>query len=51
MKSWADIGFEIEMTADGSPTLRLLESVDPQKDHGDICGGTNAGACAHHVVD
>lgn len=35
MKSWAEIGFEIETTADGSPTLRLLESVDPTKYRGE----------------
>lgn len=29
MKTWRDIGFEIEITADGSPSLRLLQSVDP----------------------
>lgn len=35
MKSWAEIGFEIETTGDGSPTLRLLESVDPTKYRGE----------------
>lgn len=35
MKSWADIGFEIEVTKDGSPTLRLLHSVDPEKPYGE----------------
>ncbi len=28
MKSWSDIGFEIEITGDRSPSLRLLQSVD-----------------------
>lgn len=35
MKSWAEIGFEIETTGDGSPSLRLLESVDPTKYRGE----------------
>lgn len=35
MKSWKDIGFEIEITKDQSPTLRLLESVDPAKPYGE----------------
>ncbi|MFS4459915.1 MnmC family methyltransferase [Bdellovibrio sp. HCB2-146] len=49
MKSWADIGFEIEMTADGSPTLRLLESVDPLKDHGESMHHS-AGACGETLL-
>ncbi len=35
MKTWQDIGFEIEITGDGSPSLRLLTSVDPTKDKGE----------------
>ncbi|WP_413557018.1 MnmC family methyltransferase [Bdellovibrio sp. HCB209] len=35
MKSWKDIGFEIEITKDESPTLRLLESLSPDKPHGE----------------
>ncbi|MGE5086539.1 MAG: MnmC family methyltransferase [Bacillota bacterium] len=35
MKSWGDIGFEIEITKDNSPTLRLLHSVDPEKPYGE----------------
>lgn len=35
MKSWTEIGFEIETTGDGSPSLRLLESVDPAKYRGE----------------
>ncbi|MFM6927902.1 MAG: MnmC family methyltransferase [Bdellovibrio sp.] len=35
MKSWDDIGFEIEITKDSSPTLRLLHSVDPEKPYGE----------------
>lgn len=35
MKSWKDIGFEIIITSDGSPTLRLLEATDPSKEHGE----------------
>lgn len=49
MKSWADIGFEIEMTADGSPTLRLLESLDPLKDHGESMHHS-AGACGETLL-
>lgn len=29
MRTWNDIAFEIEITGDGSPSLRLLHSVDP----------------------
>ncbi len=35
LKSWADLGFEIEITKDQSPTLRLLESLDPSKPYGE----------------
>ncbi|UOF02022.1 MnmC family methyltransferase [Bdellovibrio reynosensis] len=35
MKSWADIGFEIEITRDESPSLRLLHSIDPNKPYGE----------------
>ncbi|UYL08125.1 MnmC family methyltransferase [Bdellovibrio sp. SKB1291214] len=35
LKSWEDIGFEIEITKDQSPTLRLLESLDPAKPYGE----------------
>lgn len=35
MKLWKDIGFEIEITGDESPSLRLLSSVDPLKDRGE----------------
>lgn len=35
MKSWKDLGFEIETTKDGSPSLRLLESSDPARDKGE----------------
>ncbi|MDG0816618.1 MnmC family methyltransferase [Bdellovibrio svalbardensis] len=45
MKSWQDIGFEIEATMDGSPTLRLLESVDPTKFRGESMHHSG-GACA-----
>lgn len=44
MKTWADIGFEIEPTKDGSPTLRLLESIDPAKDRGESMHHSG-GAC------
>jgi hypothetical protein len=35
LKSWGDLGFEIEITKDQSPTLRLLESLDPTKPYGE----------------
>ncbi|WP_413584085.1 MnmC family methyltransferase [Bdellovibrio sp. HCB274] len=35
MKSWQDLGFEIEITKDESPTLRLLQSLDPAKAFGE----------------
>ncbi|WP_413574476.1 MnmC family methyltransferase [Bdellovibrio sp. HCB290] len=35
MKSWQDLGFEIEITKDQSPTLRLLQSLDPSKEFGE----------------
>lgn len=35
MKSWTDIGFEIERTKDDSPTLHLIESLDPAKPYGE----------------
>jgi hypothetical protein len=35
LKTWADLGFEIEITKDLSPTLRLLESLDPMKPYGE----------------
>lgn len=35
LKSWENIGFEIEITKDQSPTLRLLESIDPTKPYGE----------------
>jgi hypothetical protein len=49
MKSWADIGFEIEMTRDGSPTLRLLHSVDPERDRGESMHHS-AGACGETLL-
>ena len=35
MKSWGDVGFEIEITQDQSPTLRLLEPNYPDALHGE----------------
>jgi hypothetical protein len=35
LKSWENIGFEIEITNDQSPTLRLLESLNPEKPYGE----------------
>ncbi|WII71014.1 MnmC family methyltransferase [Bdellovibrio sp. 22V] len=49
MKSWQDIGFEIEITGDGSPSLRLLQSVDPLKDRGESMHHSG-GACAETLL-
>lgn len=49
MKSWRDIGFEIEITGDQSPSLRLLESVDPEKYRGESMHHSG-GACAETLL-
>lgn len=49
MKSWSDIGFEIEITGDQSPSLRLLSSVDPTKDRGESMHHSG-GACAETLL-
>lgn len=49
MKSWGDIGFEIEITGDGSPSLRLLTSVDPEKFRGESMHHSG-GACAETLL-
>lgn len=49
MKSWSDIGFEIEITGDGSPSLRLLESVDPTKPRGESMHHSG-GACTETLL-
>lgn len=49
MKSWSDIGFEIERTGDGSPSLRLLTSVDPDKFRGESMHHSG-GACAETLL-
>ncbi|WP_413944750.1 MnmC family methyltransferase [Bdellovibrio sp. HCB-162] len=49
MKFWKDIGFEIEITGDQSPSLRLLESVDPTKDRGESMHHSG-GACAETLL-
>ncbi len=49
MKSWSDIGFEIEITADGSPTLRLLQSKYPDAAHGESMHHSG-GACAETLL-
>jgi hypothetical protein len=45
MKSWQEIGFEIEITGDGSPSLRMLELVNPDKPFGESMHHSG-GACA-----
>lgn len=49
MKSWSDIGFEIEITGDQSPSLRLLQAVDPLKDRGESMHHSG-GACAETLL-
>lgn len=49
MKSWTDIGFEIEITGDGSPSLRLLQSVDATKDRGESMHHSG-GACSETLM-
>lgn len=49
MKSWSDIGFEIEITGDQSPSLRLLTSVDPTKYRGESMHHSG-GACAETLL-
>lgn len=49
MKSWSDIGFEIEITGDQSPSLRLLSSVDPTKYRGESMHHSG-GACAETLL-
>lgn len=49
MKSWADIGFEIEGTNDGSLTLRLLEPNYPDAAHGESMHHSG-GACAETLL-
>lgn len=49
MKSWKDIGFEIETTGDGSPSLRLLQSVDLTKERGESMHHSG-GACSETLL-
>lgn len=35
MKNWQELGFRVEQTGDGSPSLRLIESISPDKDSGE----------------
>ncbi|UXR63552.1 MnmC family methyltransferase [Bdellovibrio bacteriovorus] len=49
MKSWVDIGFEIEITGDQSPSLRLLESIDGATDRGESMHHSG-GACAETLM-
>ncbi|NUN06190.1 MAG: hypothetical protein HUU57_10555 [Bdellovibrio sp.] len=49
MKLWKDIGFETEMTEDGSLSLRQLESVDPSKYKGESMHHSG-GACAETLL-
>lgn len=49
MKLWKDIGFETEMTEDGSFSLRQLESVDPTKYKGESMHHSG-GACAETLL-
>ncbi|MGZ3775725.1 MAG: MnmC family methyltransferase [Pseudobdellovibrionaceae bacterium] len=49
MKSWSEIGFEIEVTDDQSPSLRLLTSIDPTKDRGESMHHSG-GACTETLL-
>lgn len=49
MKTWNDIGFEIEITGDGSPSLRLLQSVDVTKEKGESMHHSG-GACSETLM-
>lgn len=49
MKSWAEIGFEIERTRDNSPTLRLIHSIDPERPYGESMHHS-AGACGETLL-
>ncbi|HEY1079562.1 MAG TPA: hypothetical protein VGE46_05675, partial [Bdellovibrio sp.] len=49
MKLWKDIGFETEITEDGSFSLRQLESVDPSKYKGESMHHSG-GACAETLL-
>lgn len=49
MKAWSDIGFEIEITGDQSPSLRLLQSIDPAKDRGESMHHSG-GACTETLL-
>lgn len=49
MKLWSEIGFEIEITGDSSPSLRLLQSIDPTKYRGESMHHSG-GACAETLL-
>jgi hypothetical protein len=58
-KTWADIGFRIELTGDGSPSLRLLQSLREDRPDGEAMhhsGGAAAetdliyGSCVREVL-
>ena len=60
MKSWSDIGFRIELTGDGSPSLRLLQSLREDRPDGEAMhhsGGAAAetdliyGSCVREVLE
>lgn len=49
MKTWVDIGFEIEITGDGSPSLRLIQPPAPDRDRGESMHHSG-GACAETLL-
>ncbi|MEN0057427.1 MAG: MnmC family methyltransferase [Bdellovibrio sp.] len=49
MKSWHDIGFEIEITGDQSPSLRILQPVEAHKERGESMHHSG-GACAETLL-
>lgn len=50
MKNWQDIGFTIEWTADGSPSLRLLSSLNPAYQHGEAMHHSGGAASETQLI-
>lgn len=50
MKNWNDIGFTIEYTADGSPSLRLLASLNPSYENGEAMHHSGGAATETQMI-
>ncbi len=50
MKNWNDIGFTIEYTADGSPSLRLLTSLNPAYENGEAMHHSGGAATETQMI-